>query len=245
MVCAKCGRDLAATDSFCADCGAPNSAATPTAEDAASNPATSPSTGESWLPAPPIPHTTALPSAPPFSKSPFVVDGALLDPVTHRALVSWWRRVGAYLLDGIFVGLPLYIVTRVFFGAAVTTINQSCDSGLETCRTVKFHGGPFVETLLVDLVVSALYFTVLIGGRRGQTMGMRILHFAIRDAAKDTSIGYGRAFLRWLVITALGWALVIPVLIDYLSPLWDPRRQAWHDHAARSVAVELRSSPWS
>jgi len=36
--------------------------------------------------------------------------------------------------------------------------------------------------------------------------------------------------------------LVIPYVIDNLSPLWDARHQAWHDKVVNSVVVEVRAS---
>ena len=36
----------------------------------------------------------------------------------------------------------------------------------------------------------------------------------------------------------LWWLLLIPGLLDVLSPLWDGRRQTWHDKAVNSVVVD-------
>ncbi len=95
-----------------------------------------------------------------------------------------------------------------------------------------------MAAVVLGAIVSGIYWVLLVGGPRGQTIGMRATGIAVRDATTDTSIGRGRALVRYVVIFALG-LLVVPVLIDYLSPLWDRRRQAWHDHAADSVVVAL------
>jgi uncharacterized RDD family membrane protein YckC len=50
-------------------------------------------------------------------------------------------------------------------------------------------------------------------------------------------IGYGRAFLRWLVSIVS----FIVLFIGYLWMLWDPEKQTWHDKAAGSVPVYLRA----
>ena len=34
--------------------------------------------------------------------------------------------------------------------------------------------------------------------------------------------------------------LVIPYVLDNLAPLWDKRRQAWHDKVAGSIVVDLK-----
>ena len=50
------------------------------------------------------------------------------------------------------------------------------------------------------------------------------------------SIGYGRSFGRY-AITFLFAIFILPVLLDYLWPLWDPKNQALHDKVAGSFVV--------
>jgi len=74
-------------------------------------------------------------------------------------------------------------------------------------------------------------------GLTGQTLGKMALHIRVVDATTGAPIGVPRAMLRYLVYALLWIACVIPGLVNVLSPLWDPRNQAWHDKAARSVVV--------
>ena len=67
-------------------------------------------------------------------------------------------------------------------------------------------------------------------------MAMRI---QVRDIDTGGPIGVGRGFCRQLMIYLFTFACVIPLLLDYLSPLWDQRRQAWHDKVVRSVVVDV------
>jgi uncharacterized RDD family membrane protein YckC len=64
------------------------------------------------------------------------------------------------------------------------------------------------------------------------------LNIAVRDAHTGGPIGFWRAVGRYLITCVFYIVLVIPYLIDNLSPLWDGRRQAWHDHVVRSVVVD-------
>ena len=73
------------------------------------------------------------------------------------------------------------------------------------------------------------------GSRRGQTYGKRALGIRVVNE-EGGSIGYGRAFGRYGIIFLLG-ILVVPLLIDYLWPLWDDRSQALHDKGVRSFVV--------
>jgi PASTA domain/RDD family len=55
----------------------------------------------------------------------------------------------------------------------------------------------------------------------------------VRDRTSLGRIGYPRAFARWFVIALFWLVLLLPGLLDGLSPLWDAKRQAWHDKVVR------------
>jgi uncharacterized RDD family membrane protein YckC len=121
------------------------------------------------------------------------------------ARAGFWRRFAAALIDGILLGIVSAILQAI--------IGQ--------------NGGYGIGTL-----VSIGYF-VYFHGTTGQTPGDAAL--SIRVVGKDDGapIGYGRAFVRWLV--SLVSALVF--LLGYLWMLWDSEKQTWHDKAANSVVV--------
>ena len=83
------------------------------------------------------------------------------------------------------------------------------------------------------LVLSAVYFTVMDGGPKGQTFGKRALGIRVYDLRQGGPIGYGRGFLRWLVQYFLSWIF----LLGFLWMLWDKEKQCWQDKAAGSVVV--------
>ena len=69
--------------------------------------------------------------------------------------------------------------------------------------------------------------------------GMRLLKLQLVGYTDGRPIGWGRFFLRWLVLsllaaTGLGLLLMIIFLIVH------PRRQGWHDLAADSVVIKER-----
>jgi len=94
-------------------------------------------------------------------------------------------------------------------------------------------GGP------IDLLIAGAYFVALDGGARGQTLGKRVM--GIRVVGFDTGgrIGYGRAFVRWLMSIFSFWLFCL----GYLWMLWDPERQCWHDKAANDVVVPVSAYP--
>ncbi len=124
---------------------------------------------------------------------------------------GFWRRFAAALIDGIL----LSIVNGVLRAALGLRIGPGAALGL---------------------ALSAGYF-MYFHGRTGQTPGNAALGIRVVDERERLGkpIGYGRAFLRWLV--SIPSAFI--VLLGYLWMLWDPRKQTWHDKAAGSLPVHV------
>ncbi len=91
----------------------------------------------------------------------------------------------------------------------------------------------------IEIVAILAYFALLDGGRRGQTIGKTVTRIAVRSIDDGGPLGVGRALIRQVVFVGLFFVFFLGV-IDALSPLWDPRRQAWHDKVVASSVVEIR-----
>ncbi len=59
----------------------------------------------------------------------------------------------------------------------------------------------------------------------------------VRDAESGMPIGTRRSFVRFLIRFVLYLAVVVPGVVNDLSPLWDARRQSFADKVAKSVVV--------
>ncbi len=118
---------------------------------------------------------------------------------------GFWRRFVASLLDGIILGVA-YGLFRAF-------MSDNAASAL-------------------NLVLGIAYYTYL-EGSSGQTLGKRALGIRVVDLGGGGSIGYGRAFIRYIgrIVSA------IPLLLGYFWMLWDKEKQTWHDKFAKSVVV--------
>jgi uncharacterized RDD family membrane protein YckC len=88
-----------------------------------------------------------------------------------------------------------------------------------------------------SFLVTPAYFTVQ-HGRTGQTIGKAQAGIKVADQRTGGSIGYLRAFARWLTSFLMVVFFYIPYLIDVLWPLWDRGNQALHDKAVRSHVVK-------
>ena len=120
------------------------------------------------------------------------------------ARAGFWRRFAAAFIDGILLGVLSIILSRTL---------GSAGSGL---------------TFLIGIA----YYTYF-HGSTGQTPGDAALSIRVVDRSGGAPIGYGRAFVRWLVSLISGFVL----LLGYLWMLWDSEKQTWHDKAANAVVV--------
>jgi len=125
---------------------------------------------------------------------------------------GFWRRFAGAFIDGILLGIVNAILrSAVGYSAGVS----------------------------IGLVVDIIYFTVLIGSSRGQTLGQMAMGIRVIDFNTGGPIGYGRAFIRWLVSIVSA----IPLFLGYFWMLWDKEKQCWHDKAANDVVVPVQYYP--
>ena len=179
-------------------------------------------------PAPPAPPPAYAyyppPAAPSVAGSP---DQVVMDPVYS----PWWKRVCAALIDFVTLSIPNGIISSLLGGNAIETDPVT--------GVASFHPtAGYVAAIVISIVGSLAYYVVMEGGPTAATVGKMAMHITVRDASTWTPIGYGRALGRRLLGMVLWWLLLIPGLLDVLSPLWDGRRQTWHDKAVNSVVVD-------
>jgi uncharacterized RDD family membrane protein YckC len=135
-----------------------------------------------------------------------------------RPLASWGQRLGAYLVDEVFI--------RVLALLAAFALGLRQELGGR----------------ILWLLMAGAYYAVLNGSEMGQTFGKRAFGIQVRDGTGDGGpIGPGRATLRFATV---GLFRIVPffglfTLLDGLWPLWDPRRHALHDKIAGSVVVRV------
>ncbi len=191
-------------------------------------------------PAPPPPPPRAAPPSYPsgpgesYDASPYGVQGAPYAP--------WGTRLGGYLID-LVIFIPVLVVLILLFRHAHV---------LELHLTVRKHGTTRRSISLLPFLLSGVFFlvyaTVLVGGARGQTVGMMAVGVrAVRDGTRGV-VGYGPAFGRSLMeqilrlIGVVSIVLGLPWLLDMLWPLWDVRNQTLHDKVAKTVVIRARAT---
>ncbi len=86
-------------------------------------------------------------------------------------------------------------------------------------------------------MLGLVYFVLLEGREKGQTIGKRVLGIQLRNATDGGRVGYGKALGRRLISSVYAYSIV-GLVPDLLWPLWDDRKQTLHDKVVHSVVVE-------
>jgi uncharacterized RDD family membrane protein YckC len=139
---------------------------------------------------------------------------------------GWWHRVGATFFDNLVLFIPEY--AAFLLGDAVA--NES------------------VGVLLL-IIVQACYLILLLARPSGQTVGNRIVGTRVRDAQTGQPITRQQSVRRWVLFgfyeaaqfvgagNALSYVVLLAMLVDFLYPLMNEKKQTWHDRFAGTVVV--------
>ncbi len=146
-------------------------------------------------------------------------------------LSPWWRRVLAYVLDGLVIFVVQNIISLAL-GRGTTIVRHQSE-------------GHRLDSLLITLVVATVYYGAWMARTNGRTLGK--LALGIRVSRTDgRAMTVTRAVWRQVVIIHLIPGLIdlpgrppllelllsVLVFADVLWPLWDRENRALHDMAA-------------
>jgi uncharacterized RDD family membrane protein YckC len=160
---------------------------------------------------------------------------------------SWTTRFVAWMLDGIFVSLPLTIWLMLPAMSELTEaglIDTSEPPDQYDMYRVMFDS-LLGEWLLFGLIVTvALYvYTVVMHATLGQTLGK--MACGIKVVKEDgSSCGWAAAAKRGLIYPLAGGVPFLGAwvgLINQLSPLWDKRQQSFGDRFAGTYVVKKQA----
>lgn len=160
---------------------------------------------------------------PPYPQAAAEREAAEGPPEEHGRYASWGRRAAAYLLDTLIVVAIVAAALALGFGVAAVGGDA---------------GALFLLLAIVSVIGVPIFYYVYFVGKSGQTWARRWLDIRVQHARTGQPIGYGPAFGRYLITIAFG-IFYIPLLVDYLWPLWDRHNQTLHDKVVSSVVVRV------
>jgi uncharacterized RDD family membrane protein YckC len=160
--------------------------------------------------------------------------------VQGRPLAEWWQRLVAIIIDSIILGVVTGVISAVIYTGAHYRTNGIFSTTLD---------GRHVIAGLISFVIDLAYFALLNGSEKGQTVGMMALGITVRDAASGGRIDpmrggirifvlYPGILLRWIPV--LGLIAGLYTIACGLSPLWDKKREGWHDKVAKTTVIKVR-----
>ncbi len=144
---------------------------------------------------------------------------------------SWWTRAGAYIIDGLIIGIPAVVISLVlgvgFLGAAATE-----SAGGIFALILAALG--FIAILVVVSLIYAPLTMMRSGEHNGQTWGKQLLACRVVRADGQPMDFWWSVLRQVIVQNFLFWGvgqffLGIPTLLNYLWPLWDDQDRCLHD----------------
>ena len=155
-----------------------------------------------------------------------------------RPLAEWWKRLVAYLIDGFVVGIPGTIIFVVLFAGSISQVETDPATG-----EITSGGGALVGSYVLGyalyFLIATIYFGVMNGGAKGQTLGKMALKIQVRHATTGGPIGIGRGLGRYLITIPLSLVTCgLGGILDVLWPLWDAKRQALPDKVVSSAVID-------
>lgn len=155
------------------------------------------------------------------------------------------RRLGAYIIDSIIVGIPIAIITIfiffIAFGTSETLVNMLMDPYADPDymtdeQAIEFlfrYLGAIFATAIISFLGTYLYFVLFHISSWQATLGKKMLGLQVTDI-NGNKIGFGRATGRYFAMAFLSGIL----LIGYLMAAFTEKKQSLHDLIAGTVVVK-------
>lgn len=186
-----------------------------------------------WAPASTIPGL--LPVAAAFAPNPYAAPATtdLTTPVFQESAgdvlqyAEYLPRVGAALLDGIFVYAMLCIPNLLLAGIVTTAAQGDLDAAGNVAP------GANLCAFVVNTVIGLIYSVVLETSAKQATWGKQIVGIRVTDLeGRRITVGraVGRYFAKWITGCTCG--------IGLLMPLWTARKQTLHDLICGCLALK-------
>jgi|SRR5579864_6746375 len=154
---------------------------------------------------------------------------------------GFWERFAAYLIDGLILAIPFWLVVVVFifmFGGLGMMIHRiPQDSHPVDPREVMALLAPFFMAFflgsLVFLVLLWLYFAGMESSARQATFGKSVMSLRVTNY-EGQRISFGHATGRFFAKLVSN---MIPFAIGYIMAAFTERKQALHDLIAGTLVL--------
>lgn len=152
------------------------------------------------------------------------------DVATDVVYAGFWRRAGAFLLDGLILSLAFYVTLAIIvFAFAASGVGAGLDAG----RPAAWVSALYLGILVLYFLAAALYYGLQESSVHQATVGKRALGIKVTDA-QGQRLRRSHAIGRWFA-AALSY---LTLYIGFLLAAFTQRKQALHDLAAGTLVVD-------
>lgn len=141
--------------------------------------------------------------------------------VAPSSYAGFWRRLIAYAIDSLIIGVPLMVIGRMF---GWVTLEQTANSAEAYTTSDGF-------TLFAG-VVATLYFVLMESSDKQATFGKSVFGLRVTNM-QGGRISLGQAFIRYFG----KFLSVITLYIGFMMAGWTEKKQALHDKLAGTLVV--------
>lgn len=138
---------------------------------------------------------------------------------------GFFRRFFAFLIDVV----AIILLTSVM--ALLCYVGYKVGLSGHGRSITWYNAGPLIYLLTWAFIFLVTFYFVIFHGGGGKTIGKWLLGLRVVGPGQST-VTYGQALLRWLVMVAFA-----PVGLGFLWILWSPEKRAWHDYLARTWVI--------
>ncbi|MBU6233512.1 MAG: RDD family protein [Acidobacteria bacterium] len=155
-----------------------------------------------------------------------------VDATTQLVLAGWWIRVGATIIDSLILAIPSLLLTSIL-PRPVGSILEFAYLYLMWMRFGATLGNQVTKTKIVSTLGGA------IDSRSAMIRGLVLAVPAFIQQLFQSSGTGGGLVTYGSMMTGIGTVASVFMLIDFLLPLFDKRRQSIHDKAANTLVIKL------
>lgn len=173
--------------------------------------------------------------------------GAMLNETGHTKYAGFWIRFVACVMDGIIVGIPIFIIALMLgvFSLFSTGEISDFDSSYDSYSGDEYYEqsmNEFDVTMLIievviwvlSIVIGILYYAGMHASKWQGTLGKMIVGIKVTDL-NGQRISFLRALGRYFA-TILSSILYI----GYIIAAFTEKKQSLHDFIAKTVVVYKR-----
>ncbi|MDO5699239.1 MAG: RDD family protein [Dermatophilus congolensis] len=176
-----------------------------------------------------------------------------------RPYSGWFRRVIAFLLDALVVGIistplamPTFSGVQSTWEAWLISLSNAISSGADASAWPAMPEpvvGAMATAALITTLVTVVYEVFLLS-KYGATLGMLALGIRVRQVGRSGPANWLIILRRTVIKYVSNFFNGVPVLgplstgfviASYLWPIWDTNRQALHDKFASTEVVRVRA----